>query len=159
MRGVKALLLGLALFLLSLGVCFAEAWKEDLLKRCDELHELAKQGKEMPTSLDGIPAISGDKAYQLWKAKKAIFLDNRVKSQYDTERIPGAVWFFTDDLIAKGPQMAESLDKKKEYVVYCNGVKCWRSPAAALLLHSLGFKVYWYREGLPDWKKRGYPTE
>ena len=55
--------------------------------------------------------------------------------------------------------MAESLDKNKEYVVYCNGVKCWRSPAAALLLHSLGFKVYWYREGLPDWKKRGYPTE
>jgi len=159
MRGVKVLLLVLALFLFKLGVCFAEAWKEDLLKRCDELHELAKQGKEMPTSLDGIPVISGDKAYQLWKAKKVIFLDNRVKSQYDTERIPGAIWFFVDDLIAKGPQMAESLDKKKEYVVYCNGVKCWRSPAAALLLHSLGFKVYWYREGLPDWKKRGYPTE
>ena len=101
--GVKVLLLVIALFLFNLGVCFAEAWKEDLLKRCDELHELAKQGKEMPTSLDGVPVISGDKAYQLWKAKKAIFLDNRVKSQYDTERIPGAVWFFTDDLIAKGP--------------------------------------------------------
>jgi len=93
------------------------------------------------------------------EGKEGYFLDNRVKSQYDTERIPGAVWFFTDDLIAKGPQMAESLDKNKEYVVYCNGVKCWRSPATALLLHSLGFKVYWYREGLPDWKKRGYPTE
>jgi hypothetical protein len=76
-EGCESLTLRLALFLLSLGVCFAEAWKEDLVKRCDELHELAKQGKEMPTSLDGIPAISGDKAYQLWKAKKAIFWDNR----------------------------------------------------------------------------------
>jgi hypothetical protein len=81
--------------LLSLGICCAEARKEDLLKRCDELHELAKQGKEMPTSLDGILAISGDKAYQLWKAKKAIFLDNRVKSQQTTKRIPGAIWFFS----------------------------------------------------------------
>ncbi len=158
-RGLLSFVLaGLFLVLGSL-LSYAGSWPEDLMKKVDELHELAKAKKEMPKSLEGIQVISGDKAYELWKNKKAIFLDNRVKTQYDTEKIPGAQWFFADALIKEGPSLAEKLDKSKTYVVYCNGITCWRSPAAALMLHYLGFKVLWYREGIPDWKKRGYPTE
>ncbi|MCX7612803.1 MAG: rhodanese-like domain-containing protein [Caldimicrobium sp.] len=109
--------------------------------------------------LPGITKIDGAKAYELWKGKRAIFLDNRIKSHYDTEKIPGSRWFFTDSLIEKGASMANELDKTKTYVLYCNGVVCWRSPAAALILKHLGFNILWYKEGLPDWKKRGYPTE
>lgn len=138
---------------------FAAEWPDELMTKVEELHNLAKDKKDMPSSLDGIKVISDEEAYKLWKEKKATFLDNRVKSQYDTEKIPGAVWFFCDDLIKKGPSMAETLDKNKEYVVYCNGVHCWRSPAVALMLKHLGFKILWYRNGLPGWKSKGYPTE
>lgn len=138
---------------------YASEWPADLLEKIDKLHELAKEKKEMPATLEGIKVITEDEAYKLWKEKKAIFLDNRVKSQYDTEKIPGALWFFTDDFIKKGPEMADTLDKNRQYVVYCNGVTCWRSPAMALMLKHLGFKVMWFRKGLPAWKTKGYPTE
>ncbi|MCS7200041.1 MAG: hypothetical protein N2327_01550 [Caldimicrobium sp.] len=36
---------------------------------------------------------------------------------------------------------AYELDKTKTYMLYCNGVVCWRSPAAALTLKHLGFDL------------------
>ncbi|MBI4697913.1 MAG: rhodanese-like domain-containing protein [Nitrospirae bacterium] len=95
----------------------------------------------------------------MWKSKKAVILDTRNKMQYDTERIEGAQLLPSDDL-QKNPGLADGLDKEKEYVLYCNGVKCPRSPRAALMLQHLGFKkLNWYRDGMPDWKSKGYPTE
>jgi len=138
---------------------YASSWPEALVNKAQELRALADAKKDMPASLEGITVVAGDKAQELWKSKNVVFLDNRIKAQHDTEKIKGSAWFFTDDLIKEGPSFADKLDKSKEYVLYCNGVKCWRSPAAAILLHSVGFKVYWYRDGIPDWKKRGYPTE
>jgi len=149
----------LGIMFLASSIAYTASWPDEIMNKVNELHELANAKKDMPPFIEGIPNISGDKAYELWKSKKAVFLDNRVKTQYDTEKISGALWYFCDDFIKQGSSMAEKLDKNKEYIVYCNGVKCWRSPAVAIMLHSLGFKVYWYRDGLPDWKKRGYPTE
>ncbi len=149
----------LVLTLFVAGITYASSWSDNVMNKVNELRELEKAKKEMPPSIEGVPNISGDRAYELWKSKKAVFLDNRIKTQYDTEKIPGAVWFFCDDLIKQGPSMADKLDKNMEYILYCNGIKCWRSPSVAVMLNSLGFKVYWYREGLPDWLTRGYPTE
>lgn len=159
MNGKRWLWVFSVVLTLVVGITFAASWPDAVINKVNEIHELEKAKKEMPPSLEGIPNISGDKAHELWKSKKAVFLDNRIKTQYDTEKIPGAEWFFCDDLIKQGPSMADKLDKNKEYILYCNGIRCWRSPSVAIMLHSLGFKVYWYREGLPDWKKRGYPTE
>ena len=155
---LKALAFSLCVLVLSISGAKAVDWPSDLLNKVEELHTKANAKEDMPAQLDGIPVIDGAKAYELWKAGKAIFLDNRVKSQYEAEHIKGAKWFLTDELI-KNPDKVNELDKNKEYVLYCNGVKCWRSPAAALLLKHAGFKVLWYREGIPDWKKRGYPVE
>lgn len=155
---LKALVFSLFVLVFCYSGVKAADWPADLLNKVDELHEKAKAKEDMPSQIDGITVIDGAKAYELWKTGKAIFLDNRVKAQYEAEHIKGAKWFFTDELI-KNPDKVNELDKNKEYVVYCNGVKCWRSPAAALLLKHTGFKVLWYREGIPDWKKRGYPVE
>lgn len=159
---VKKALLPLIMYIFTVILAnnlFANEWPANLMEKINHLSNLASEKKEMPTSLNGIKIISEEEAYKLWKEKKAIFLDNRVKSQYDTEKIPGALWFFTDDFIKKGPAMADTLDKNRDYVVYCNGVACWRSPAVALMLKHLGFKVMWFRKGLPAWKTKGYPTE
>ncbi len=136
----------------------AGSYSEKALAQIKEFQEIEKNKGDMPASIEGVAIVNGDEVKAL-KAKGAIILDNRIKSQYDTEKIEGAKWFLCDDLI-KNPSMADSLDKDKDYVLYCNGIKCWRSPASAVALHDLGFKkLHWYRLGLPDWKKRGYPTE
>ena len=139
-------------------VGYAAAFPDALVQKMMGMKADAEAKKDMPATIDGLPIVTGEEANKLLM-NKAIFLDNRVKSQVDAEKIAGAQWFFCDTLI-KDPSLASKLDKSKEYVVYCNGVKCWRSPAAGMMLKQLGFaKVYWYRDGLPDWKKRGLPTE
>ena len=144
--------------LLVVGTGYAASYPDDVMKKIDEIKELEKNKKEMPESLAGIAVVKGDEAHKL-KAKGAKIVDNRVKAQYDTERIEGAQLLTVDELL-KNPSLADKFGKDDDLVLYCNGVKCWRSPAAAVILHHLGFKkVHWYRDGIPDWKKRGYPTE
>jgi|GEM_PF-185369 len=152
------LIVSLAVFMMG-GASFADQWSEDVVKQLDAITALEQGKQEMPASMEGVPVVNGEEVHKIWKSHKAAIIDTRNKTQYDTERIEGAHHLSSDDLI-KDPALANSLDKEKEYIVYCNGVKCPRSPRAAIMLKSLGFKkVYWYREGMPDWKSKGYPTE
>lgn len=152
------LLLALAL------TCFAttalaDDFSDEVVDKFMAMKADAEAKKVMPESLPGMTVISTADALKMFQGKKAVFLDNRVKSQYDTEKIKGAVWFLADDLLKK-PDLAKQLDKEKEYILYCNGPTCFRSPATGVMLSSLGFKkLYWYRDGLPAWKKAGNPVE
>lgn len=144
--------------LLAVGSGYAASYPEDVMKKIDEIKELEKNKKDMPESLAGIGVVKGEEAHKL-KAKGAKAVDNRIKAQYDTEHIEGALLLTVDELL-KNPSLADKLGKDDDLILYCNGVKCWRSPAAAVILQHLGFKkIHWYRDGIPDWKKRGYPTE
>lgn len=149
----------LAAFFITAVNGYAEQYPDDLMKTIVAMKADAEVKKDMPASFPGIQVVNSDEIQKMLKAKKAVVLDNRVKSQYDTEKIAGAEWFYCDDLL-KDSAMAGKLDKNKEYVLYCNGSHCWRSPATALMLQHLGFKkLFWYRDGIPDWKKKGLPTE
>jgi rhodanese-related sulfurtransferase len=131
----------------------------DLLKQIDQMKTDAEAKKDMPKELAGVVQVTTEEALKMWKTKSAVFLDNRVKTQFDTERIEGAQWFPVDELL-KDPGLAAKLDKTKKYVAYCNGAHCWRSPAVVLFLKSLGYdNILWYRDGIPDWKKKSLPTE
>jgi len=155
----KVVVAALIMCLAFVTVGYAEPYPEALVQKITGLKADAEAKKDMPAAIDGLTLVDSAQAHKLFTEKKAVFLDNRVKSQYDAEKISGAEWFFCDTLMTD-PGQAAKLDKSKEYVVYCNGVLCWRSPAVGMMLKQLGFeKVYWYRDGLPAWKKAGYPTE
>lgn len=140
-------------------IAYAADWPEDLLRECEKLKADAKDKKDMPESLPGVKEITADEIKKMMdEKKKFVIMDNRVKADYDKEHITGAVMLTVDDLI-KDPHVADKYNKNDIVVNYCNGVKCWRSPAAILLLKHLGFKnLYWYRKGIPDWIKKDYPT-
>ncbi|MBI5408892.1 MAG: rhodanese-like domain-containing protein [Nitrospirae bacterium] len=156
----KWLMAAAVITLLAAAIAFAGAYPDELTQKFMALKADGEAGKEMPASLNGVALISGGEAYKMWKEKKAVVLDCRPSAQYDTERIQGSERFTADDFIYD-PSMADKLDKNKAYILYCNGVKCWRSTATALILHEhFGFKnIYWYRDGFPDWKKNSYPVE
>ena len=43
-------------------------------------------------------------------------------------------------------------------VFYCNGVKCGRSVIALQIAKGCGYtRLYWFRGGFEEWKKKGYP--
>lgn len=137
----------------------AGAYPDAVIKQAESLKADADAKKDMPESLKGIKLIDG-KEFKKWMddKKKYVLIDNRNKEQFTKEHITGAVLITVDELI-KDSKLSDNLDKNIPLVLYCNGVKCWRSPAAALLYQSLGFKeVYWYRNGLPEWIKLDFAT-
>jgi rhodanese-related sulfurtransferase len=45
-------------------------------------------------------------------------------------------------------------------VFYCNGSPCWRGYKGADAAIKAGYKkVSWFRDGLPAWESKGFPTE
>lgn len=136
-------------------------WPPEVIAKVKELKDLATEKKDQPATLAGVKNITGAELKQWMDTKKPFVLsDNRVKEQFDAERIKGAKWLLADHLLAD-PKLADQQFKKDDTIVlYCNGIACWRSPAAAVMLQHLGFKnLYWYRVGLPEWKMLKFPTE
>lgn len=137
----------------------AQVWPDAVVKQIDELKILARDRKDMTESMPGVTKITGDELKKwLDQAKPFVLLDNRIAPDYEREHIPSAIRLAPDDL-QPNPKLADRWGKMAVIVNYCNGVKCWRSSGVIVLLQHLGFKnLHWYREGIPDWAKRGYPT-
>jgi rhodanese-related sulfurtransferase len=84
-----------------------------------------------------------------------ILIDVRTATEYDSERIQGAINInvndssFTDEI--------NKLDKARSYFVYCGIGK--RSARAVAIMKKNGFvEVYDLQSGLDEWKLQGMPT-
>ncbi len=130
-------------------------------KQVDEFKLLKRDKKEMPASLAGIKITTADEVKAMVdQKKKIVILDNRPADEFEKEHVPGAVRLNSDDLLEKS-SLAEAAGLRKDDVIinYCNGEKCWRSPAVSVMLQDMGYKnIHWLRGGLPAWIKKGYPT-
>jgi len=159
MKRVMITLLCLAVVAGLSSVASAGAYPDTVIKQAESLKADADAKKDMPATLPGIKLITGQELKKMMdEKKKIVIIDNRNKEQFGKEHISGAQLITVDELMGN-PKLSDKLDKKVPLVLYCNGVKCWRSPAAALLYQSLGFKeIYWYRSGLPEWIKLDYAT-
>jgi rhodanese-related sulfurtransferase len=160
----KVLVIVLALvFVLTGGYVLAQyKYSDATMKMIDELKILSRDKKDMPLTMAGVKMIKGEEIKKMLdEGTKFVLLDNRVPADYEKEHIPGALRLSPDDLLEKGPKAAEAIGLKKDDVIvnYCNGIKCWRSPGAIVILQELGYKnLSWYREGIPDWIKKGFDT-
>ena len=76
---------------------------------------------------------------------------------YDPEKSTKDVGF--DSKLDKF-DMSKIADKGAKYVIFCNAGSCWKSYKAAVVMAANGYtNVFWYREGVPDWKARKLPME
>lgn len=105
--------------------------------------------------------ISGDAAAALHARGNVLFLDARRSSVYRDGHIPGArsiaVWEADADNRVKA-LFAEGRDQSAPIVVYCSGGDCEDSHMLAEKLYFVGFdNVLVYKDGFPDWQKRGLP--
>jgi rhodanese-related sulfurtransferase len=97
-------------------------------------------------------------------SKGVLFLDARRTSVYEQGHIPGArpfsVW--ESDIDEKVNKLyAERSDPKDQnlpIVIYCSGGDCEDSHMLAQKLWGIQFNnVYVYKDGFPDWQRRGEP--
>lgn len=91
--------------------------------------------------------------------RNALFLDARRSSVYAEGHIAGArsfpVWEADIEERVKA-LYEEGLDQQAPVVVYCSGGNCEDSHMLAEKLYMVGFdNVLIYKDGFPDWQKRG----
>lgn len=104
--------------------------------------------------------VTPDDALLLF-GRKALFLDARRSSVYAEGHIAGArsmpVWESDVDARVKA-LYEEGLDQQAPIVIYCSGGNCEDSHMLAEKLYMVGFdNLLIYKDGFPDWEKRGQP--
>ncbi len=75
-------------------------------------------------------------------ARGAVWLDVRFPAEHLQDRLPGALNIPLNEI----RNLFGSLDRAREYVVYCQSGR--RSSAAAFLLSQRGYRAYWLKGGL-----------
>ena len=107
--------------------------------------------------------IHGDDVAWL-HSKGVLFLDARRTSVYEQGHIPGArpfsVWESdVDEKVNKlYAERSDPKDQNLPIVIYCSGGDCEDSHMLAQKLWGIQFNnVYVYKDGFPDWQKRGEP--
>ncbi len=131
---------------------------------------LGAQAQETPTQAPAGVKLVEAKEVQDLQAKGALVVDTRRASEYGEGSIKGAISVpYDPEKSAKAADFDASqdkfdltklADKGKNIVVFCNSGTCWKSYKAAVVLAKNGYKnVFWYRNGMPDWKARKLPIE
>lgn len=117
----------------------------------------------------GVTLVDAKKVQEL-QAQGATIVDTRKASEFGEGSIKGAISVpYDPEKSAKevgfDPKMdkfdmSKLADKNAKIVVFCNAGSCWKSYKSATVLAANGYKnVFWYREGVPDWKARKLPME
>jgi rhodanese-related sulfurtransferase len=106
--------------------------------------------------------ISGDQAAWL-HAQGALFVDARRSREYAGGHVPGAQSFpiWEAQVVRERVEalVASGRDGTLPIVLYCSGGDCEDSHMLAQMLFGAGFEnLLVYRDGLPDWVKRGAPV-
>lgn len=122
-----------------------------------------------PELLNGVTVVNVDKAKELM-GSGARMVDTRVAAEYAEAHIKGAINVPYKEKSAKASDFDAAqdsfdlaklpADKNAAVISHCNGSECWKSYKGAAVMIKAGYtKVYWFRDGFPAWKAKGYPVE
>jgi rhodanese-related sulfurtransferase len=124
---------------------------------------------DTPTTVKGAKVVSTEEVVKAL-ADGVMIIDTRVASEYANGHIKGAISLpyrsksrHVADFDDSRDQFKLSklpADKTKQVIIYCMGVKCWKSYKATVVAVKAGYtNIGWYRAGLPEWKTKGHPVE
>ncbi len=111
-----------------------------------------------PEHVEGAVTIDLQRAKEMFD-EGAKFIDVRSPRLYARRHIPG-VHHLDLKHVFDEQSLAAVAARDEPIVIYCSGVKCSRSYRASEKAVSWGFsKVFYFRGGIADWRKAGYPLE
>lgn len=119
------------------------------------LAEIALVSREYLGARDAMETIAGDELLRRVKNGAVTVLDVRPPEEYRAGHIPGAVSIPLRELKAR----FRELPKDRDVVAYCRGPYCVFAMEAVELLRKKGFKAYRMKEGVLDWRSRGWRVD
>jgi len=119
-----------------------------------EVQRLIKENNLQQVTFADVQKAIGDGTR---KNAKALVLDARPMKKYKAAHIPSAQPLPDTKFERQYKTFYADVDKNKEIIVYCGGIKCTKSPKVAIQLIKKGHKnVKVYVNGMPEWKKKSY---
>jgi rhodanese-related sulfurtransferase len=122
-------------------------------------------GEPLAVADDKIPLATGALLHERFMAGEAVlFLDARVKRDFDAGRITGAL-HMPHNRISSGDGLDElsmyaSPGDETVLVIYCTGGDCEASEDTAILLEAAGYlNIIIMAAGYDDWAQAGLPVE
>ena len=124
---------------------------------------------ETPSTVKGVDIIDSAKAKALLESGVKMY-DVRVANEYAESHIKGAVNIPYKNNSTNTPDFDGSLDvwdvsklpadKAQPIIIQGNAPIGWRHYKASVLAVKAGHKkVYWLRNGIAEWKAKGFPLE
>jgi len=110
-----------------------------------------------PESVDGATTVTAAEVKALQDAGTSI-VDVRNPRLYARRHIPGSHHLDLKDAFNEA-SLAEVVARDEPVVICCSGITCSRSTTATRKAVSWGYeKVYFFRGGITEWRKAGYPV-
>jgi len=108
-----------------------------------------------PENIEGARTISTAPA-KLFFDKGYDFIDVRGLDDFNIGHIPGAYHLpIKSDFDERN--LSAIVKKEQPVVIYCNGILCMGSSIAIKKAIGWGWSnIFYYREGIRDWKQQGY---
>ena len=124
---------------------------------------------ETPPELPGATVVAADAVKHMLKSG-VLLVDTRVSMEFAESHITGAVNVPYKEQSRKAQDYDPAqdsfdlsklpADKTQPVIFYCNSGECWKSYKASKAALRAGYdKIYWFRGGYPEWKKKGLPLE
>lgn len=124
---------------------------------------------ETPTTLTGVKLVGAEEVKKMLDAGVPV-IDTRVAAEYAEKTIKGAKSVPYKEKSAKAVNFDAAqdsfdvsklpADKKAPVVFFCNAGECWKSYKASIWAQKAGHtNINWFRGGMPEWTKKGLPTQ
>ncbi len=120
-------------------------------ERLAEIRQIVRQFMEGRESMEPI-----EKKALLERVRQGAVtvLDVRPREEYVSGHIPGAISVPLKEL----EQCFATLPRDREIVAYCRGPYCVLAVEAVETLRARGFRAVRLDEGVPEWRRRGWPV-
>ena len=104
--------------------------------------------------------VSLSEAEKMFTNKAAVFMDARLKQEYDAGHIQGAISIPWHGVEHRFMEVADRIPSDRLIITYCEGETCALSKDLALFLKEMGYeKVHVLVNGWSLWKDAGLPVE
>ena len=133
----------------------------------EQYRYIASLGILTPAAIQGATVVAAAEVAKLI-ASGVVAIDTRSQKEFEHEHIAGAIHAPYIERSLKERDFDRTMDdysaitklaKDKPVIFLCNGPECWKSYKASRIAAENGFKtVYWYRNGMPEWREKSMPT-